>query len=70
MGVRPLAARATVEHGRPLAPWVYRVARNHCIDRLRARRQIAGTLGQPEGTVKYRLHELKRRLRKYMEDSA
>jgi RNA polymerase sigma-70 factor (ECF subfamily) len=125
------AARAAVDPGRPLAPWVYRVARNHCIDLLRAGsvraaaggrsagldgladgapdppaalerrgeqetvrrflaglppddrqllflrffeslrvRQIADTLGRPEGTVKYRLHELKRRLRDYMEDSA
>lgn len=59
---------------------MYRVARNHCIDRLRAGgkntglddrqllflrfyeslrvREIAGIVGQPEGTVKYRLHEL------------
>jgi RNA polymerase sigma-70 factor, ECF subfamily len=117
-----------LDRRRPSTPWVFRVARNHCIDLMRARglrastvdgpplpddvvepspgppealelseaeagvrrfmravdpadrqilylayyerlrmRNIAEALDMPEGTVKYRIHELKGRLRRSLE---
>jgi RNA polymerase sigma-70 factor (ECF subfamily) len=34
---RAYAALATYEPGQPFAPWVLRIARNHCLDQLRRR---------------------------------
>jgi RNA polymerase sigma factor (sigma-70 family) len=123
-------ALASYDRARPSAPWVFRIARNHCIDRMRLRgsslrsarkplqpeeledaapgpldaliltdtqahvrrfmetlspsdRQIlflryyerlrvtsvAAGLGMPAGTVKYRIHELKKKLRATMEET-
>jgi RNA polymerase sigma-70 factor (ECF subfamily) len=120
-----------LDQTRPSAPWVFRIARNHCIDRMRASgpglerdrqsvppaeivdpspgplealvrcgeqaavrrfmgavsptdrqilylayyeglrmREVAAALDVPEGTVKYRVHELKRRLRESLEEMA
>jgi RNA polymerase sigma-70 factor (ECF subfamily) len=118
-----------LDRARPSAPWVFRIARNHCIDRIRVRalsiargegpamaedvadgspgplealvlsweqeavrrfmetvsstdrqvlylayherlkmREVAAALAMPEGTVKYRVHELKRMLREHLEE--
>jgi RNA polymerase sigma-70 factor, ECF subfamily len=120
-----------LDRSRPSAPWVFRIARNHCIDRMRAAaprlergrelgapeeladtspgpseslarsdarasvrrfmarlgpvdrqilylayyeslrmRDIGSIVDMPEGTVKYRIHELKRRLRRSLEEEA
>jgi RNA polymerase sigma-70 factor (ECF subfamily) len=117
-----------LDRRRPSVPWVFRIARNHCIDRMRSRdgrrptdggsvrpedvadsspgplealerseaeaevrsfmealdpadrqvlylayyerlrmRDIARAMDMPEGTVKYRIHELKARLRRSLE---
>ena len=37
--VKALSRIATYDPSRPFSPWVYRIARNLCIDRHRARRQ-------------------------------
>jgi RNA polymerase sigma-70 factor (ECF subfamily) len=120
-----------LDGARPSTPWVFRIARNHCIDRMRSRgsrlerdqeplpeegipdgapgplealvrsedragvgrfmeaasptdrqilylayfehlrlREVAESLEMSEGTVKYRIHELKRRLRESVEEGA
>ncbi|MFW5744251.1 MAG: RNA polymerase sigma factor [Spirochaetota bacterium] len=125
--VKLYRARDRYDARRPLAAWVYSIARNHCVDlkrRWRSRDQYAAELpepelvpndndpehhlltqelfaaidgfveslepddrvilllryyeelpyaeiacatGRPEGTVRYRIHEIKKRLRTYME---
>jgi RNA polymerase sigma-70 factor (ECF subfamily) len=120
-----------LDRTRPSAPWIFRIARNHCIDGMRSRaigvvhvrdsvateqladsapgpldalvrsgeqdavrgfmdsagatdrqilylayherlrmREIAAALEIPVGTVKYRIHELKRMLREHLEEEA
>lgn len=120
-----------LDRARPSAPWIFRIARNHCIDGMRSRalridhgeepatavdvadsapgplealvqsgeqdavrrfmesvsstdrqvlylayyerlkmREIAAALDMPAGTVKYRIHELKRMLREHLEEEA
>ncbi len=51
---RVLAHRGRFDSERPLYPWFYRILKNHCFDRLKAKKRFVGAeveIADPKGTV-------------------